>query len=1655
MKKYNKSNPTEEVKNTNYRMHKGKKGWLVSYSLLAFILGGVYTSSTITTPVKAAEVETQSGVKNADQEVLNEVDERSLSNAKLNAAATLDNEADSVKTAISSDQRLSEDEKTTQIATIDSLVNDAKIKANEATDLVSVKEIIDQTITNINASYQSGNTSASDSDNAKVEKAPKVDKTQKPVTKKVNLSTYKGLSSFFKTVDGANDNLASSSIKKDVNRKASSMVASNVAANAESAKLTSVDARDSEPANSANEATVASDKDEKRPAFNDLLGQASGKTETSVDVPVPEQVTNPDKSISRDVATLEELAAAWNNAAVTYVNVTADIAYDYYAVFGIRAAGASLVINGNGHTIDMGNQNFEYQEISYRRSPVTYLTLINTHYKQGFSGSVKSNKKALIYTSDGSNLAVNFDNIRLSVTESLGYEYHAIRAVRANNSRVTFSGKNVFVIANEVVRGAGSIYIANDSSVIMERTEGAVAGDDDDDVDPDAPAGVDSESGEFAFTSRAPEGSIGEGNQFVMGDRSSNAAGTLKGVSADFPALYRYVYSVKVGDDVSWMQEGFQYFIDGTRAGAGANDATYVFGQNFKLDCPATTRGGAIQLRRNQSMLFNAGTTMRINQRAANRAIINLANTSSVTFISPKELDLSVSGQNDVPAASRRGVVAGSGSLRINNSSIRTWDGTNSSTNMPEGQYTGKFTNMTITNGKATVSSTSGSINPNIMSANTRELQTDAIAPGKVKIQFIDQTGKQVGQDYELPFGGKGTLYEDAYIGQAIPLVSQDIVDHIPAGYMWALGNQIYAGAKADKQSGGSGKGDQGDADGQANIAYVPMDTDSYTYKVYVYGVKQNVTYKYVDVNHPDKVLTPKNIAGTEADNGLVTANYGNTIDWTNKYYTETNVPAGYHYKIDAANQPATMVVSDNNPTVILYVEGDEQEITPTYIDANNNALSPANPIVIKGRTGDTITIPDGPEIPNMAVKAVIFNGTPVSVGSTFEMPNQKDLGADQKYTLVYKYEDLTALRNNAITEINNKLTEVKQEIDNDSFLTDDKKQAQKADAENRAKTAIDAINSATTASGINKIVEEALPDIEKAHVPGTLEEFKQHYKDLLDQEVSRVKGIINTDKTLNSTEKAAQSTAAETAGTTAKEVIDQDTITTAEQVLVAYNEGIDNIRAAHQSVDLANAKTIAKGKIDEKVRETKTEIDNDSNLSDARKKEQKANAEAAGAKAKNNIDLATTGDELEKALNDGLREVENAHVKLSLDEIKSDACADIDRVVAETKAKINADKALTTEERNTQIANAEAAGISAKDKINAATTGEEVAKALDAGINAVKDAYKQGNLADAKLRANGAIDAEVALVKEKIDADKHLPADKKNAQKAAAESKGVAAKNKINAATTGDEVAQALADGIADVDSAYVAGTLADAQQMAKEEIDREVAKYKGLIAADNNLSASEKNKQTANVEAAGATAKSNIDSATSFEEVEKALSDGKAAIAAAYVPGDLDGAKAKAKAEIDAEVKLVESWIDADKILSAAQKAKQKQDAQVAGEKAKNDIDAATSGEGVALALRYGKAAVDATYVAGTLKDAKDNGKQAIAEEASKVKGKIDADNLLTTAEKVKQKQDVDKAVAEANAAIDAATSFEEVAKAVEDGKAKINAAYKPGKDLSDQKA
>ena len=61
-----------------------------------------------------------------------------------------------------------------------------------------------------------------------------------------------------------------------------------------------------------------------------------------------------------NVATLADLATAWTNSSVTYINITGDIANDSKVTINNRANGASVVVNGNGHTIDLGSQTLAY-----------------------------------------------------------------------------------------------------------------------------------------------------------------------------------------------------------------------------------------------------------------------------------------------------------------------------------------------------------------------------------------------------------------------------------------------------------------------------------------------------------------------------------------------------------------------------------------------------------------------------------------------------------------------------------------------------------------------------------------------------------------------------------------------------------------------------------------------------------------------------------------------------------------------------------------------------------------------------------------------------------------------------------------------------------------------------------------------------------------------------------------------------------------------------------------------------------------------------------------------------------------------------------------------------------------------------------------------
>ena len=198
----------EETKNTNYKLHKSKKSWLVSYSLVTFMLGGIYLDSHAGVPVKAAEIDSKTEQKKGiNQDLQQSVDSKSIDNAKQNSSVDLDTAATTVKSKINSDTGLSSSDKSNQLKQVDAVLEQAKAEVEEASSLVDINATLTQAIDDINSCYHASaanTTVKKNKQNAKkapIEKAPLVNKNKKPITKKVSVSTYEGLNSFFKKAE--------------------------------------------------------------------------------------------------------------------------------------------------------------------------------------------------------------------------------------------------------------------------------------------------------------------------------------------------------------------------------------------------------------------------------------------------------------------------------------------------------------------------------------------------------------------------------------------------------------------------------------------------------------------------------------------------------------------------------------------------------------------------------------------------------------------------------------------------------------------------------------------------------------------------------------------------------------------------------------------------------------------------------------------------------------------------------------------------------------------------------------------------------------------------------------------------------------------------------------------------------------------------------------------------------------------------------------------------------------------------------------------------------------------------------------------------------------------------------------------------------------
>ena len=578
-----------------------------------------------------------------------------------------------------------------------------------------------------------------------------------------------------------------------------------------------------------------------------------------------------------------------------------------------------------------------------------------------------------------------------------------------------------------------------------------------------------------------------------------------------------------------------------------------------------------------------------------------------------------------------------------------------------------------------------------------------------------------------------------------------------------------------------------------------------------------------------------------------------------------------------------------------------------------------------------------------------------------------------------------------ATADLTNAVDASKKAIDQDTNLTEDERNAAKAQVDSDASAAKEAINKATTNDAVTSAATAGKVTIDKTVANAAIDNAAAGKNKAID-------GSSLTDEEKNGIkDQVAQ------AVKTAKDIISaadtEQAVTTAQKNGVA---AIDGIKVPTESA----TKTAADKAIDEALANKQAEINKSTTLTDEEKANLNQQAQNAANTAKQNIANAKTDSAVATAQENGVAAIDGIKVPTE-SATKTAADKAIDEALANKQAEINKSTTLTDEEKANLNQQAQNAANTAKQNIANAKTDSAVATAQDNGVAAI-DGIKVSANSTAKDQAKSNITDAADKAKQTIDQDNNLTNDQKQAAKAQVDADAKTAQEAINKATTND-----------DVTSATNTGKLAIDKAVANAAIDNAVAGKKAEISNAKDLSSDDVKALNNEVDQAANDAKNAISSATTEKAVKTAQTDGVDKINAIDVA--TTAAKDKAKSDIDQTANDANKAIDDNKDLTDDQKTAAKDQIDQDATKAKDNINNAKTDKDVEDANNAGQLAI-----------AKDGAKAAIQGALNKKLNEIDSASALTSDEKAKLTNDANTAATNANKAIDAATTPIEVTSA-----------------------
>ncbi|MDH9921082.1 DUF1542 domain-containing protein, partial [Staphylococcus hominis] len=590
--------------------------------------------------------------------------------------------------------------------------------------------------------------------------------------------------------------------------------------------------------------------------------------------------------------------------------------------------------------------------------------------------------------------------------------------------------------------------------------------------------------------------------------------------------------------------------------------------------------------------------------------------------------------------------------------------------------------------------------------------------------------------------------------------------------------------------------------------------------------------------------------------------------------------------------------------------------------------------------------------------------------------------------------------------------------IDQTPDATTEEKEAAKSKVDEEVTKAKHSIDQAVTNSDVDQAKDRGTVAINNIQ-PEVVK--KETAKTSIDQIALTRKNIIDQTPDATTEEKEVAKSKVDEEVTKAKRNINQ-AVTNNDVNQVEHNSTIAINNIQPNIIKKIAAKTL----IDQVARAKKNNIDQTSNATIEEKEAAKQKVDEEVTKAKHSIDQAITNSDVDQAKDRGTVAINNIQPEVVKKETAKNA---IDQIALTRKAIIDQTPDATTEEKEAAKSKVDEEVIKAKHGIDQAKTNNDVDQVEQNSttmINNIQPTVVK------KSEARQAIDDLAKLKKATIDLTQEATEEEKEAAKSKVDQALTEAKTHINEAENDDGVDNAKTKGINVINTIQLEIIK---KVEAKHEIDQSAIAKKKII--DQTPDATEEEKEVAKqkVDEEATKAKDNIDQATTNDAVDQAKTTGNTEIN--NIQPEVVK-KSLARQAIDEVAKVKKEKIN--QMLDATEEekeaAKQKVDEEVI--KAKNNINQATTNDGVNNAKTTGKNTIE-NIQPEVVKKAE--ARKAIDEAATLRKNLIDQDNSTTKEEKDIAKQKIDDEVNKAKRNVDQSINNSNVDHAQINGISAIN--------------